>query len=240
MPPSDEDALALTVDIYMVLLRNSVANDILTRLMDDIARSIRGSEQVCDAAEMRADQDYAAHICDEEIEYIEDLIGASFIVLQTKIRRVASRAVALNKALKRFDLHIPGFSKQSEVRSYGENFRNTGATLIELIWDCGNYFKHQDEWPPEVWDDDDPQSNGAMKTRKSVARVGIERSSTGNMRKAYEFFGVEPSSCARLAEKVQEWADHVLNYARVGLPLDPEELDRARARRYARPRRRTT
>ena len=110
-----------------------------------------------------------------------------------------------------------------------------------MIWDLGNYFKHRDEWPPEVWDDAEPVERrwkDAWRTRKSVARVRIERSSTGNMCTAYEFLGVEPySRCALLAEKVQEWADRVYNHAQAKLPVEPEILDRARARRYSPPRR---
>jgi hypothetical protein len=113
MPLSDEDALALTIDIYFRLLRHAVEDDTLTRLMDDIAQSIRHSEGVCDDVarsprhsgricdEARL-SDYAA-ICDEECAYIEDLIGASFIVLQTKIRRVSSRAVSLDQELRRIN-----------------------------------------------------------------------------------------------------------------------------------------
>jgi hypothetical protein len=57
MPLSNEDALALTVEIYIRLLRYTVEDDALTRLMDDIARSIRNSEKICDEAEGMSDQD---------------------------------------------------------------------------------------------------------------------------------------------------------------------------------------
>ena len=89
----DEDALALTVDICIhTLLRYAVEDDTVTRLMDDIARSIRHSEQICDET---GDRDDA--VCDEEGAYVEDLIGLSFIVLQTKIRGISSRTLSLNQ-----------------------------------------------------------------------------------------------------------------------------------------------
>jgi hypothetical protein len=49
------------------------------------------------------------------------------------------------------------------------------------------------------------------RTRKIVQKVGISRSSTaGNMRTAYEFFGIDwESDCTSLADKVQEWAKAV-------------------------------
>jgi hypothetical protein len=56
------------------------------------------------------------------------------------------------------------------------------------------------------------QSRG---TRQTVEKVGITQFSTGNMRKAYEFFGVEPySKCEKLAEKVQEWSEKIYRRAK--------------------------
>jgi hypothetical protein len=137
MPLSSEDTLALTVDIYMVLLRYAVKDDTLTRLMDNIARSIHHSEQICDEAAKQDDQFYVDDICDEECSYIEDLLRASFIVIQTKISRVSSRVSSLNEQLRGFDLNIPEFDTQPAVLTLGGNYKDTGSTLVQLIWDIG-------------------------------------------------------------------------------------------------------
>ena len=180
-----------------------------------------------------------------ETEYLEELIGVSFIVLQTKIRRVASRAVSFNRRLKKsFKLNIAGFENQSTVRALGNTYKCTGSTVVQLIWDIGNYFKHRDEWPAAVWDDnpittDDThlkrEIENGRSTRKSVAMAGIERTGNANLRTAYEFLGVVPySNCECLVERVQGWADLVYAHSEAGLPVDPDLLRRARARRYAR------
>jgi hypothetical protein len=244
MPPHNEVALVAAIDISIRLLRYAVEDDTVTRLMDDLARSIRRSEEICDEANKNGDQDDATNICDEEVDYIEDLLGVSFVVLQMKIRRVFLRAVSLNKDLEAFGLNtVPSFENQRAVLALGDKYGDTGATLVELAWDIGNYFKHRDEWLPEVWDDElNGETNSiARRTRKSVERVGIVWNSTaGNMRTACECLGVIPySSCAKLAEAVQHWADHVHNHAQTSLPIPPEVLRRARAERY-RLRRRTS
>ena len=92
-----------------------------------------------------------------------------------------------------------------------------------------------------MWEEDNDRKGEANQimnsrnTRKSVARIGIEKSSTGNMRTAYEFMGAVPySNCECLVERVQEWADLVYAHSEAGLPVDPQILDCARARRHAR------
>ena len=47
-----------------------------------------------------------------------------------------------------------------------------------------------------------------------IEKLGIVQHSTGNMRRAYEFFGIKPySKCEKLAEKVQAWAVKVYQRA---------------------------
>ena len=224
--PFNEVAFVYSFDLSIRYLGQAAKDDTVTRLMDDLARAIHRSEEICDEAGKNGNQD----------DYIEDLIGTSFVVLQTKIRRVSLKAVSFNEELKAFALNtIPNFKDQRAVLALGDKYANTGATLIELAWDIGNYFKHRDGWSPAVWDDEAEGLAGSIKnawrTRKSVERVGIEWNLTaGNMRKAYEFLGVMPhSSCAKLAEAVQRWADHVHNHAKTNLPIPPEVLRRARA-----------
>jgi len=235
------DALAGNVDICTRLLECDVKDDTVTRVMDDIAQSIRHLERRFEEASKKSDQD-DQWFWDGENDYLEKLIGVSFIVLQSKIRRVASSAASFDKRLKKFfDLSIAGFETQSAVRALGDTYKGTGSTLVQQIWDTANYFKHRDEWPSEVWEEDNDRKGEANQimnsrnTRKSVARIGIEKSSTGNMRTAYEFMGAVPySNCECLVERVQEWADLVYAHSKAGLPVDPEILDRARVRRYAR------
>jgi len=140
---------------------------------------------------------------EDEVNYIEELLGLSFVLLQAKIRRVSEAAKASPLAL-------------SDACSLGGPFKNTGKSLAELIWAVGNYYKHCDEWDREVWEDKKAgeQERNTLRqsrnTRRIIEKVGIQRSSTGNMRTAYDFFEIDwASDCTPLADKVQQWANGV-------------------------------
>ena len=141
--------------------------------------------------------DFAEAIIDDEAGYVEELIGISLVALQTRIRRIVNGS-------KDFGI---------EAMDIGAEFSGTGKTLIRLIWDAANYYKHRDEWTAEVWEDtatSDRWLEQARRTRRSVQTIGIEQSSTGNLRTAYDFFGVAPySNCRHLAEQVQQCAEAV-------------------------------
>ena len=108
----------------------------------------------------------------------------------------------------------------------GDECSRTGRILIGLIWDVANYYKHRDEWSDEVWEHvgkSDRWLEQARRTRRSVQKIGIVQSSTGNLRTAYEFFGITPySNCRQLAEKVQAWAEGV--YAECARRSADEEI----------------
>ena len=76
----NEVELVYNMDMSIRLLGNAVEDDTVTRLIDDLASSIRHSEEICDQASKNGDQD---ELCADEVDYIGDLIGISFVVLQT-------------------------------------------------------------------------------------------------------------------------------------------------------------
>jgi hypothetical protein len=141
---------------------------------------------------------------------------------------VTSAALAFHKALKAdHQIDIQELRSPDQIRKLGGRYKRTQASLVQLIWDIGNYYKHRDEWAVEVWREKgasekrDSRLDRDRKTRRSVQRVGIIHASTGNMRKAYEFFDIDPySQCEQLAEMVQEWADQVYKTAQLRLKAE--------------------
>jgi hypothetical protein len=199
------------------VLKYDVEDGRFLRIFRDIGRSIGRSEKACEKAAKQINQDHEDTLVDAECDYLEELIGASFIVLQTKIRRVTSAALAFHKALKAdHQVDIQELCSPDQIRKLGGTYKSTQASLVQLIWDIGNYYKHRDEWSAEVWRErraserKDSRLDRDRNTRRSVQRVGIVHISTGNMRKAYEFFDIGPySQCEQLAEMVQKWADRI-------------------------------
>jgi hypothetical protein len=174
------------------ILRRNVDDERFLQIFADFARLIRTSVELCEHGDA---------FPEDEVNYIDELLGLSFVLLQAKIRRVSEAASPLTP---------------SEARALGGSYKNTGESLIELIWAVGNYYKHRDEWRKKVWEDKtagEQQSSSLKQSRKTrriiEKKVGIERYSTG-MLTAYNFFEIEwASDCTPLAAKVQEWANAV-------------------------------
>jgi hypothetical protein len=137
------------------------------------------------------------------VNYVEELLGVSFVLLQAKIRRVVNAAERFS--LTRGDIFNIG----------GDNYKGTKKSIIRLIWEVANYYTHHNDWSRKVWEDKKPGKEKikaleqSRKTRRIIEKVGIERSSAG-MRTAYKFFEIEwASDCTPLANKVQKWANAV-------------------------------
>ena len=175
------------------LLKYEVEDERFLQIIGDFAGLIRRSEKACRDAANQGDRDYADVVAETESDYLEELVGASFLVLQAKIRRVTRTAERLAKFMREHHgLAMNDLDHQS-IFALGGSYRKTGHSRIELIWAVSNYYKHRDEWDAEVWKNPpagvpgrDPlrQSRG---TRRSVEKLGIVQHSTGNMRRAYEF-----------------------------------------------------
>jgi hypothetical protein len=203
------------------LLKYEVGDERFQQIISDFAGLIGRSERACEKAAEQGNPDYAEAVADTESDYLEELVGASFLVLQAKIRRVAKAAERLVTFMnEQYGLKVNGLDRQS-IFKMGGTYRKTGHSRIELIWAVGNYYKHRDEWDAEVWDNHPTAAQGAdphrqsRATRRTVEKVGVTQSSTGNMRKAYEFFGITPySKCEKLAEKVQAWAEEIYQRAK--------------------------
>jgi hypothetical protein len=202
------------------LLKYEVEDERFQQIVSDFASLIRRSERACEKAAAQGNPDYADVVADTESDYLEEIVGASFLVLQAKIRRVAKAAERLVTFMKeQHGLTVDGLDRQS-IYALGGNYRKTGHSRIELIWAVGNYYKHRDEWDAEVWKNLSTGAQGrgphgqSRSTRQTVEKVGIVRFSTGNMRRAYEFFRIKPySKCEKLAEKIQVWAKKVYQHA---------------------------
>jgi hypothetical protein len=180
----------------LVILGNDVDDDRFLRIFAELAKLISTSATFCDDSR---DNSFA----ETEVDYIEELLGLSFVLLQVKILRVS-------EAAEGFPLGL------ANARALGDHYKDTGRSLVELIWAVANYYKHRDEWDADVWEDKKKgeQESKALRrsrhTRRAVEKIGIERSSTGNMRTAYNFFEIDwASDCTPLADKVQKWATAV-------------------------------
>jgi hypothetical protein len=111
------------------LLKFAVDDDRLLEIFGVLARAVRTSAQRCGDAKDDG-------LIDDEVMYIEELLGTSFVLLQTKIRRV--RELAKSPLISPIDTDI--FDLDTN------NYKGTESSFISLVWAMANYYKHCDEW----------------------------------------------------------------------------------------------
>ena len=198
-------------------LDSELRDDGLLVILEDLGRLMAQSERRCEHAARHNDQELAEHVIDDEVGYIEELIGSAFLLLQTKIRRVIEVAKSLEAALRGAGRdQTAELASDHDIRAVQGNFGATTKSLVALIWAVANYYKHRDEWPVEAWRDRRPDEaidrrfERDRRTRRTVQLLGVERAGNGNMRRCLEFLGVHPySDCSKLGQQVQSWAADV-------------------------------
>ena len=217
MNESEKKALPSGRNPYLWLLKYAAEDERFLRILVLLASQIRRIEKEFDEARDGGNEEYLDHLTDEECAYLEEVLGVAFLILQGKIRRVEANAKRLRNAMQeQYAIDIPLFKNSSELRSIGMSRKTKNATFIQRVWDLGNYYKHTDEWPHEVWEGPKRSGKSGLKleraTRRRVQRLGLEQFSTGNLRTGFEAItsrGASYSEVDRIGKKVQDWANAV-------------------------------
>jgi hypothetical protein len=177
--------VALSRNPRLWLLKHEVDDDRFLQIIGDFAGLIRRSERACKKAAAQDNPDYAQFVADSESDYLEEIVGASFLVLQAKIRRVdqaVKRLVAFMH--EQYGLSVSGLDHRS-IFALNGNFRGTSHSLIELIWTVGNYYKHRDEWDAKVWKDEPAKTQGhdPLRRYRGTRRI-VKKSGSSSTRPA--------------------------------------------------------
>lgn len=151
---------------------------------------------------------WADAVIDDGCSLIEDLLGTSFVVLQTYITAVRSAIIDLSQVCeKKFGSPLSFYSGPVSLLKFnGENLYSE-PSAVEIINAIANYWKHRDEWGPD-WDELDERSK---KTAKLIQVAGLSCGSTGNLRNAAKYFGVNDLyNLKPIRYKVRSWGQLLL------------------------------
>lgn len=195
--------------ILLLGLRIAVRDSKYQNVLHAIAEGIRVSIARIDEIPTDSDPEWQEIVGDEESDLVEDLLGAAFVVCQTQITAVTSRALRLRARCKYPSRFTAYDDTKVGVRSLGESLpAMPGISKVEMIWALANYFKHHEEWPSNDWTKLDKQSR---QTADVIQQAGLTPNSTGNLRAAAAHLG--NADFIRLevfGDIVDAWAKKVL------------------------------
>lgn len=128
---------------------------------------------------------------DDKCEEIEGLLAVAFVVAQTHVTQVVSRAMRVLDAAVASGTPLAGFGskkewKQQLLRCGSALVPQTPYTQVEVLNAFANYFKHHEEWRgpwAEIKD------GLASFTVKVITAAGASQGSTGNFRSGAEALG---------------------------------------------------
>jgi hypothetical protein len=176
--------------LLLRLLDLSIGADSYKRVLDSLGVGIRAAINRIDTS---AD---AEEIAEYETEIIENMLGVAYVTCQPQISAV------LNAALR-----IPGHSLTArELLKLGPRF-NEEYSMIEVLWELGNYFKHRDQWSRNTWT---KPCKREKRTVKVIKAAGLRYGCTGNLRKGAEALGnLSYANVPTFRQLVGDWSEQV-------------------------------
>ena len=196
--------------VWLEWLELPVRDKTYRDVLDALSKAIVEAGNRVDAALSRGDEGLAEAVVDEECNFIESLLGAAFIVCQTQIAAVTSRALGLREYALDSQARFTAFelSKKS-VRNLGEAFSaSEHISKVEMLWELANYFKHREEWKGYEWSALGKQSE---RTVEVIKTAGLTAGCTGNLRRGAAALGNETYSALWVfADAIDGWSEIVL------------------------------
>ena len=145
--------------VFRFLVRDRM-DDWHFSMMERVLRPIRSGIQECidiiEKAGKSGDEEYAQAVADDEVEVIEGLLGAVFVVCQTEIERVTRHVELLHMHASNVQrpkgpvkLTTTGVGK-GDVMAFGSPPVGTSTVNeIQALNAVANYFKHRLAWSPD-------------------------------------------------------------------------------------------
>jgi hypothetical protein len=196
------------------LLESDGRDESMVVVLDALGDAISAAGRRTHEAVRSGDEQYADAVIDRECAIVESLLGAAFIVCQTKITAIIAGAYDARICLDPLRRSmLPFKDKALSVLEVGATLGSTGYSAVAAINEVANYFKHHEEWDGVSWE---PNKRNE-KTIPVIRALGLKPLSTGNLRRAAKAFGWkwdERGSLHVLDRAIAEWAELVVEAIR--------------------------
>lgn len=180
--------------------------DSLTRVLLPFDETLRATSRRIDdlgPPKNGDDEERIIAVVDDEVDYVEELLGASFVICQRYLTVGVSYTKELHDELKREGntpfACIGDSNKETLMRTASSPIHDGGPTQIEVINGFANYFKHASEWRTE-WS---TMKDRDKRTALVVAAAGAHQYSTGNLRAGASALGLGIEQFCRVGELVE-------------------------------------
>src|SRR5262245_7504321 len=111
------------IQFFLRLLDYAIENDAHAEVLDVLGRSISAAAARIDLAAKSGADDYADAVADTEVEIIEGLLGAAYVVCQTQITAITQAALRCRAQTVKDGLAFTAFGdRDDEVRRMGPRF----------------------------------------------------------------------------------------------------------------------
>jgi hypothetical protein len=203
-PPFSVQTMKTT--FYTLLLKLLDATFVLTSVedvLDALGAAVERAKEQLAVIEKAADSEYIEAVNDEVNSFIEQILGAAFVVCQTSITQVVSTVMTIRKHVRRKSHdRNEALKDKAALMKLGPEVKDKGVSKVAAIDAFANYFKHESEWS-KPWANLKGQQ---ARTADVVGNLGARQGSTGNLRAGAEALGNGNYSDMRVfASIVEEW-----------------------------------
>lgn len=212
-PPDDPDLSHLYVktNVYAMVLQfiDTSAEYELGPVLQPLESAILAIDnRISDLAKL--DDDEAQLVIDDECAYVDDLLGAAFVMAQRYLTVVTSSMVRLSKHAKTekgATWPLPT-EKFPMLENYGPASPGDASVRFAVAVNAAsNFFKHESEWPH-------PWSSlpwREAQTFNAVRGFGVVETSSGNLRSIAKGLGVtEYRRLQPLTDGLDQWRTDLL------------------------------
>jgi len=139
----------MPVNRYAMYLKHMKEGNLRYEAVKDILYTISGKIKEIDdkILGINRTQNNLEDITGEEEVFIEELLGAAFVVCQSYITSIVSDFKRLHEYVSVPPLTSTDGSKDALCKTESDNVVSSEYTEIQIINGFANYFKHHDQWP---------------------------------------------------------------------------------------------
>ena len=211
----------------------------LADVFDHLGRGIVASRARIDAVvrDAEADDGYKDTVAEEERELIDNLTGGALVTCQAAVSGIVAAVQALGVRYEEETREkLPGLiTSRTGLLGLSDQLPE-GCSKAEAIDALANYYKHHDQWPEELREENEigvwqwRADTGSERTILQVRKLGLRPHDSRNLRQAGARLGLPSEGDLHiLGQIIETWAARVSSHVEERLVAAGVSIYRFRA-----------